>query len=257
MSRALGPILTTASSCCQSSSATHPGRRRTNEDACCADDASGLFVVADGLGGYDGGEIASRIVVETLSEQLADHAPIRARTHPLDDAAFACLQLDHAIRVAHRRICARQSGRIAEMGSTVAALLLGRTYVVIAHVGDSRVYRWRNGRIERMTRDHTFAESGAGSLPLAANGGVPPSPHMLTRALGVDGQSVADGRVEMIEPGDRYLILSDGVLDVLTDEAIEDRARREPIAVLAAALVNASLAAGTRDNVTAVCVELA
>ena len=137
---------------------TTVGRRNNNEDAFCVADEIGLYAVADGMGGYEGGEVASRIVVDTLMESFAAAS--------VSDVETARLRLELAIQRAHSRVTREAEGRLSEMGSTVAALLRIRDRIVVAHVGDSRVYRLREGRIEYGRALPTHASSNSGFFRL-------------------------------------------------------------------------------------------
>jgi PPM family protein phosphatase len=232
------------------------GRRANNEDALCADPHVGLYAVADGMGGYEGGEIASRIVVETLREFLARVRADADATWPygLDPSlGFEENLLTVAVRLASAQISAQRSGPLNHMGSTVAVLHERDGRAVIAHVGDSRVYRLRSGVLEALTRDHSlWAEMQAAGVP-----NLPPREecsfrNVITRALGLDGNARPDVRLERLAPGDVYLLCTDGVTEKLDDHAIA-RLLAAPSAEAAChALVDAAYAAGGRDNITAV-----
>src|SRR5262249_48790446 len=130
---------------------SHVGRRRNNEDSFCIAPHLGLYAVADGMGGYEGGEVASRLVVESLLRHFEDEE-VTAGT-----GAATCL--DGAIKRAAETVTEAALGKLADMGSTVAALWVGRDRLAIAHVGDSRIYRLRSRRLVQLTRDHSvYAE---------------------------------------------------------------------------------------------------
>ena len=143
---------------------TIAGRRNNNEDAVCARPELGLFVVADGLGGYEGGEIASTVAVQTISDLVRRTAGDADVTWPYSLDQSRSLDENEVIvatRLAHDRIVARRTGVHDQMGSTVALLRFARSAndnrVVIGHCGDSRVYRLRDGAIEALTADHSLA----------------------------------------------------------------------------------------------------
>lgn len=250
-----------------SHASTHVGRRKNNEDSFCAIDRFGLYVVADGMGGYEGGEVASRIVVDTLTKFFERTTPSGAiglgaggdGTAPVggDDCAIARERIDLALRMAHREIARRRVGPLARMGTTVALVVLQEGRALIAHVGDSRVYRLRGGRFEALTRDHSlYAEmEAAGTMSL------PPRQqcsfqHVITRALGAPGNARADVRCEEALLGDLFVVASDGLTDVMSDEAIASYARKEDVRVLADRLVQAAWNAGADDNVTVVVAQV-
>jgi PPM family protein phosphatase len=235
------------------------GRRSNNEDAFLADDSRGLYVVADGMGGYEGGEIASGLVVDSLRQYFDRMEP--AALLGLSDArgrfAMARSRIDMALRITHRDIARKRVGRLAQMGSTVAMLVVQDGQALIAHVGDSRVHRIRAGTIELLTRDHSlYAEMEA-----AGNVALPPRSecsfqHVITRALGIKGDSHPDVRVERAEPGDLFLLSTDGVTDVLTDEHLLALSEQVPLEFLAEDITRAAYEAGSEDNVTALAVRI-
>lgn len=197
------------------------------------DPARGLFVVADGLGGHRGGEVASRTAIDALDRTL-QVARLAAST---DDAAL----LRTAIVEAHEAVVAAQTSGLEDMGTTVVVALVrpdGRT--TVAHVGDSRAYRWRTGMLERLTRDHTVP-TGFGRL--------------LTQALGSPAGVEPDCVEVHFEDGDLLLLCSDGLTDVVSDRGIAELvAAGGSCAAIADRLVEAALAGGGPDNVTVVVV---
>lgn len=233
---------------------THVGRRPNNEDAFAAIERFGLALIADGMGGYEGGEIASQTVIETIVAFFERMSP--PGDLGLDDAredcALARSRMDLAMRIAHGEIGRRKVGALANMGSTAAAVVVQHGRALIAHVGDSRAYRLRGGRLEPLTRDHSlYAEMQA------AGAGLPPPErcsfhHVITRGLGVAGDSRPDIRVESVLPGDLFLLTTDGVTDVVGDEAIAAWARKEEPSVLPERLVQAAWDANSHDNATVV-----
>lgn len=236
---------------------TTTGRRTNNEDAVCARPDLGLFVVADGMGGYEGGEIASRVAVTTIEELVSRTAGDQDVTWPyrIDPArGFVENEVEVATRLAGDRIAARRHGRLAQMGSTVAVLRVAGREAVIGHVGDSRVYRLRAGALEQLTRDHSF------HAELVASGvEVPPLedfPHrnVVTRALGTTS-GMPDVRVEPAVPGDVFLLCSDGLTEGLAPARIAALLAR-PAADACRALVDEAYAAGSRDNISAVVVRV-
>ncbi len=235
------------------------GRRAHNEDAVCLRPDLGLFIVADGMGGYDGGEVASQVAVTAIEELVARTASDADVTWPyradprLDPVAS---ELAVATRLADARIGAAKVGPLAQMGSTVVALRLdvARCLVAIGHVGDSRAYRLRAGRLDRLTIDHSLWEE------LVAGGASPverdafPYRHVITRALGTPRAEPAL-RLESLAVGDTFLLCSDGLSEVLTDDVLIAALAR-PAAVACRALVDAAYAAGSKDNISAVVVRV-
>lgn len=233
------------------------GRRSNNEDAVCARPDLGLFVVADGMGGYDGGEIASRVAVATIEDLVSRTAGDQDVTWPyaIDPRrGVAENELAVATRLAGDRIAAQRHGRLAQMGSTVVALLVDDRAAVIAHVGDSRVYRLRAGRLEQLTTDHSFyAELVASGVEVGAFEDFPHK-NVVTRALGTSA-SRPDLRVEAIAPGDVFLLCSDGLTEGLAPARIA-ALLAGPAADACRALVDEAYQAGSRDNISAVVVRV-
>ena len=234
---------------------THVGRRRNNEDAHAVRPDLGLVAVADGMGGYEGGEVASRLVVESLvglfericcdPDATWPHAP-RPSLEPLVDLVGVGLQQ------AHHAVLERRRGELGRMGSTAAVVAWSGPYLAIGHVGDSRVYRLRAGRLEILTVDHSMAEEAlrAGMTDDAvASAGFR---HMLTRAIGMPGELGAEVAAERLLPSDVLLLCSDGVWEPLLADEIEQELGRPCPQQAAQALVAAAYAAGGTDNLTAV-----
>jgi len=236
---------------------TFTGRRDTNQDAVCARPELGLFVVADGMGGYVGGEVASRLAVDTVVELVARSASDDDVTwpYPLDPRLdLTENEVAVAARFASERIVSQRRGRLAQMGSTIAVLRVEGVRAVIAHVGDSRIYRRRDSLIEQLTVDHSLyaqlAASGAELPPLDDW----PYRHVVTRALGTD-QADPDVRTIALAASDVYLLCSDGLSEFITRERMAlllglppEQACRE--------LIAEAYQQGSRDNISAVVVRV-
>ena len=238
--------------------ATHVGRRPNNEDNFCAEPALGLYAVADGMGGYEGGEVASRLAMESMMWFFRREREDGESTWPFGvDRGLSVDEnrLQVAVRLAHAQVLSQKSGRLAQMGSTVAALTVEGESIVIAHVGDSRVYRLRGGILQQLTRDHSlYAEMEAAGLSLPAKeecgfGNV------ITRALGMDSAPRPDLRREPLAGGDVYLLCTDGLTERLGGDRIRELLARAP-ADAARALVDEAYQAGGRDNITVVVVRV-
>lgn len=237
--------------------ATHVGRRKHNEDSVLARPELGLFLVADGMGGYEGGEVASATVVRSVEAFFEANAADPDVTWPfaMDRSLdFVENMMAVALRLAHAEVLQRKVGRLAAMGSTAAALLLRGGRAVIAHVGDSRVYRRRRGVLERLTRDHSLvAELEARGLEMPADGGLA---HVITRALGMPEMAEPEIRSEAVAPSDVYLLCSDGLTDALDDEAIAEALAAPSPRAAAEALILGAYEAGGSDNISAVVVRI-
>jgi PPM family protein phosphatase len=232
------------------------GRRTNNEDAVCVRPELGLFVVADGLGGYDGGEIASAVAVDTIAEMIRRNACDADVTWPykLDpQRSIAENEILVATRLAGDRIVAQRTGMLRQMGSTVAVLRLADDRAVIAHVGDSRVYRLRDGELAQLTIDHSLVSQmiAAGMQPDAAF----PWRHVITRALGMPDPE-PDVQTAPVRSGDVYLLCSDGLYEPLEPIVIA-RLLVAPPELACRRLVDAAYEAGSRDNISAVVVRAA
>ena len=219
-------------------------RRRGNEDSFVREPP--LFAVADGMGGALAGEIASRLAAAALEEAVRAGPPI-------DVVA--------AIREGNRRIQERSltDPAAAGMGTTVTAVLVGEQTLSIGHVGDSRAYRLRGEQLEQLTPDHSLVAElvRTGQLtPEEAEGH--PQRAVITRALGTDANVAVDAFEVAAEPGDLYLLCSDGLTTMIGDWDVAAILLRERANLDAAvrALVAAANAAGGEDNITCVCFEI-
>ncbi len=236
--------------------------RSHNEDCFEIDSSHQLFVVADGMGGHSHGEIASRIAVETIRD-FARRALDHEGTWPFPfDERFTLHSnvLANAVRLAHRNVL-KAIGRdvaLQGMGTTVVGLIAYRDAAAIAHVGDSRVYRCREGRLELLTQDHTWVnEQVAAGFLSEEQARVHPLKNVVTRALGGEGEVEVDIQELGLEPGDRFLLCSDGLTTMLGDEQIQrlllgDGALEE----ICRQLVGEANRRGGIDNITVVLLEV-
>ena len=203
---------------------TDPGVLRSlNEDSIATDDALGLLVLADGMGGYQSGDVASslatRIVVEGLTRELRD----RPDADVAAVVADVVRQANRAIHQEGRQRAQRLPGNVPQaMGSTLALLLFRDNRVTLAHVGDSRIYRLRGGRLELMTHDHSLLQEqidlGILSVEAAATSH---NRHLVTRGLGLQPEVEVAVEVHDALPGDLYLVCSDGLNDMVDNADIE------------------------------------
>ncbi len=195
---------------------TDRGRqRRTNEDAVRADTELEVYVVADGLGGLPGGEVASRIAMESLAVALG---PL-PRGESLDrDIRAAIAEADAAVRRA-----GATDLRLAGMGTTVVLAVGAGEAWLVAHVGDSRAYLFRDGRLYRLTTDHNVAaELVAAGRITDAEAQHHPGRNVVTRTLGAATRSDPTLRRVLRRDGDRLLLCTDGLTAVLDDSTIEE-----------------------------------
>ncbi len=203
-----------------------------------------LAVIADGMGGYEGGQEASRLAVETIRDVYLDDVR--------DDPRAVLLE---AFDKAHHRIqaYAMLHPELHGMGTTCTALVVRDRQLYFAHVGDSRLYLVRGARISRLTRDHSYVgrlvESG---IVRAEDAEKHPQRHILTSALGAGTELSVDGAQHSmaLEDGDDLVLCTDGLWGVVTDEEMESEASRNAPAECCAALVKLALQRGGPDNIT-------
>lgn len=227
---------------------SHPGRKREhNEDALLLWAEQELYVIADGMGGYVGGEVASQLAVETLQRVFTSEAFGTVE----DGFPKRGAELMAAIAEANRsiRAAAQEDERMVGMGTTVVAARFApaRNRVYIAHVGDSRCYRLRDRQLAQLTTDHTLGAVGIQGK----------SASKLSRAVGVFDRVDVDLTIDEPQPGDRYLLCSDGLYKMLSDEEIaEVLERAEAPSEAVEWLVREANERGGRDNVSVVVVQV-
>lgn len=229
----------------RAAAATHPGCvRASNEDAILARDTAGLWAVADGMGGHANGEWASA----TLIDALAALGPGEGDAAP---------RLIAALQAGNGAIVRAATSLGAKMGTTVVVLHLAGDAVTGLWVGDSRIYRMRGGTLTQLTRDHSVVQEmvDRGQLT-AAEAEDHPMAHVLNRAVGIEESLAWDGFEDRAQPGDSYLLCSDGLTKVLADAAIAARLAGGSPARAVEALVADTLAAGAPDNVSVIIVAL-
>lgn len=202
--------------------------RRNNEDSIGAlmfeQEGMALALVADGVGGHAGGEVASQLAVDVIRQHVA---PAVARAESLaagDELWLQHLLLD-ALHEANAAIVAeqKQQPELSSMATTVVAALFNHHQMMLAHMGDSRCYRWREKQLQLLTRDHTVAQQliDQGNFTAEQIRHMPYH-HVLSRALGLDAFAEIDGHIWNLLPGDLYLLCSDGLTNCLEDEQILD-----------------------------------
>jgi type VI secretion system protein ImpM len=211
--------------------------RKINEDAFVERPEVGLWAVADGLGGHRNGEVASREVCDAL----ADMAPLRSFEETIEDAQNRIRGVnDHLFRSAGRAVTDRSA-------STVVALLVNGGSCAILWAGDSRLYRWRAGRLEQLTSDHSVEEADRATGRQMTN--------TITRAVGVEPAVRLDLERDDVRAGDRFLLCSDGLTRIIPEAQIDEWMRHTSIRLAVDGLIKATLDAGAPDNVTVVIVE--
>ncbi len=234
---------------------TDVGRYRThNEDAMASDASIGLLVLADGMGGYKAGEIASEIAVLTLMAEMGEamheeKASVKPTIHKVEE------QLARAVVRANYTIfhIAQNQPQCAGMGTTLVTALFYDNKLIVGHVGDSRLYRLREGVLEQLTEDHSLMQEQI-NLGLISKAQARMSEHrnLVTRALGVDPTVELDVSKHHVEIGDLYLLCSDGLTDMLDDDVIQRTLTLEGngIEKKAADLIYLANEAGGADNIS-------
>lgn len=232
---------------------TDTGKLRThNEDAIFVSDALGLYLVADGMGGHAQGEIASSLAIETISKGFS----------PSNGNKIVPL-LIKIIQEANQRIYDQpQKIRPQEgvstlnkrMGTTLVALAISKHNAVIAHAGDSRAYRLRHSKLERLTRDHSLSES----IQEGVNAPVRIHPNLkniVTRALGIDPELEVDIREEKLKKDDLFLLCSDGLTNMVPDSEIKALLSFPHSDALACkALIEKANSYGGKDNISCILI---
>ena len=238
----------------RSAGLTDVGRVRSgNEDNLLVEPAISLFAVADGIGGHAAGEVASRMAIETLGDSIGKNG--REGLNP----ESAGQRLVEAFQQGNRKICDSVQTRDEwrGMGTTIVALMTLEDQAVIGHVGDSRAYLLRGGELQRLTNDHSWVSDQV-RLGLMTDDEAHKHPlrNIVTRAMG----NRLDLQVELtrhgIEPGDLFLLCSDGLNSMLGDDQIQEllNANRSDPEKACRALVDAANQQGGEDNVTVIVV---
>jgi serine/threonine protein phosphatase PrpC len=230
----------------RSTGLSHPGRkRRHNEDAWVCEPP--LFAVADGMGGARGGEIASRVAATALGEKVDGSGEERVVA---------------LIREANRKVFERASedSDASGMGTTMTVALVEDGAVSIGHVGDSRAYLIRDGKLEQLTEDHSLVAELVRSGRLSPEEAeTHPQRSVITRALGTDPDVDVDSFSVEGKPGDLFFICSDGLTSMVDDQTILEAVERHRpnLDAVAKELVDAANRSGGEDNITVVCFEIA
>jgi PPM family protein phosphatase len=225
---------------------TDTGRqRRENEDSAFA--RAPLFVVADGMGGAQAGEVASRIAVEAFTDGLPDLGT------PEQRLASRVTEANH--RIHEVSISEREH---AGMGTTLTAAYLAGSELAIAHVGDSRAYLFRDGKLKRLTQDHSLVDELVRRGKLTEEQAAEhPQRSIITRALGPEADVEVDTWTYPVKAGDVLLLCSDGLTSMVPEDRVQETlAANEELDAAAQALIDEANAAGGRDNITVVLFRL-
>jgi protein phosphatase len=234
--------------------ATDTGRaRNNNEDSVAVDEAAALAVLADGMGGYNAGEVASGMATSFIKAELG-----RWLGEAADNASDADVRraMDICVDNANRAIfnAANSNPQYQGMGTTLVVAVFRDARLLMGHVGDSRGYRWRAGRLAQITHDHSLLQEQLDSgLITAEQAALSQNKNLVTRAVGVEDTVLLETHLHDVMPGDLYLLCSDGLSDMLTDDTIAELLQSaQGLPELAAALIDAANEAGGRDNISVV-----
>jgi len=238
---------------------TDVGRKRKgNEDSVLTNPEQKLFVVADGMGGHAAGEVASKLAVEAINEFVCLTSGDQEITWPFgleDNISYDGNRLKTAIRYANRKVLEATKDRkdCEGMATTVAAVLLDGDVANVAHVGDSRIYRYRDAELSQLTSDHSWVNEQIQSGVISADQArTHPLRNVVTRALGGKADLQVDLTPSPMLPGDVLLLCSDGLTTMVPDEEIRSliESAAGDVEKLARDLVEEANARGGEDNIT-------
>jgi len=234
--------------------ATDTGRSRSNnEDSVAIDEWSSLVVLADGMGGYNAGEVASSMATSFIKSELGrwlSEAAASATDTDVRRAMEICV--DNANRAIFNS--ANSNPRYAGMGTTLVVGVFRETRLLLGHVGDSRCYRMRAGRLTQITHDHSLLQEQIDAgLITGEQAAFSANKNLVTRAVGVEDTVLLETHQHDVLPGDIYVLCSDGLTDMLDDETIAQLLQRcELLPEAATALIDAANDAGGKDNISVV-----
>ncbi|MET1110099.1 MAG: protein phosphatase 2C domain-containing protein [Allosphingosinicella sp.] len=229
----------------QSGARTHEGRvRQLNEDSFCAREEIGLWAIADGMGGHDKGEWASALIIEELAGIVLPEA-----------FEASCNEIAERIHRANRIIFEKAEEQATQIGSTIVALYVRERRFAILWVGDSRAYLLRGGVLHQLSRDHSQVQEMVDrGLLRPEEAESHPMSHILARAVGVADTLEVDVVQDEVEPGDTFLLCSDGLHGYVPESEIAAVMHSPIPADAAGRLVDATLECGAPDNVTVITV---
>ena len=245
-------------------SQTHPGMVRShNEDSVACEPACGLVALADGMGGYNAGEVASGIAVSVVVTEVS-HGLLNASPVELggkDGEELGVLLLRDNIRKANASIfhAAQSQPQYAGMGTTIVSGLFYDNRVAVGHVGDSRMYRLRGEALETITRDHSLLQEQIDSGMISvADARLSKNKNLVTRAVGIDADVEPEIHVHDVLVGDIYLLCSDGLNDMVEDDDIQSTlyALQNNLPLAASQLIQMANDNGGRDNVSVILVKV-
>ena len=237
-------------------------KRNHNEDYFSLIEDEQLFIVADGMGGHASGEVASKMAAETVGE-FYQRTKDEDATWPYKmDRSLSYIEnrLVCSIKLANLRIfeTSNRDLRYKGMGTTIVSTLVSGDKIYVGHVGDSRCYRQRSGRLVQITHDHSLLQEQIDSgLITAEQAAFSSNKNLVTRAVGVEDTVLLETHLHDVMPGDLYLLCSDGLSDMIDDETISQLLQScELLPEAANALVDAANEAGGKDNISVVLVRV-
>ncbi|MBK7061899.1 MAG: Stp1/IreP family PP2C-type Ser/Thr phosphatase [Rubrivivax sp.] len=238
------------------SAAVDPGRARSNnEDSVALDNDVALAVLADGMGGYNAGEVASNMATSFIRTELGRWLR-EAQTHASDGEVRRAM--DICVDNANRAIfnAANSNPQYAGMGTTLVVAVIRDSHLLVGHVGDSRAYRLRGGRLQQITRDHSLLQEQIDAgLITQEQAAFSANKNLVTRAVGVEDTVLLETHQHEVQPGDIYLMCSDGLSDMLDDATIGQLLlTHDSLSAACQALVDAANDAGGKDNISVVLV---
>lgn len=245
-------------------SQTNPGMVRShNEDSVAQEVACGLVVLADGMGGYNAGEVASGIAVSVVATEICQRlqGTSPAERDGSTGEELGVLLLRDNIRKANASIfqAAQSQPQYAGMGTTIVSGLFYDNRVVVGHVGDSRMYRLRGETLETATRDHSLLQEQIdGGMISLEDARLSKNKNLVTRAVGIDAEVEPEIHVHDVQVGDIYLLCSDGLNDMVEDEDIQSTlyAMQGNLPLAAEQLIQMANDNGGRDNVSVILVKV-
>ena len=231
--------------------------RANNEDSVAVDEANALAVLADGMGGYNAGEVASGMATSFIRNELGRWlAEAAARASDVEVRRAMDICVDNANRAIFN--AANANPQYAGMGTTLVVAVFREGQVRLGHVGDSRAYRWRGGQLAQITRDHSLLQEQIDAgLITPEQAAFSANKNLVTRAVGVEDTVLLETHLHEVQPGDVYLMCSDGLSDML-DDAMMARLLQQHDALPDAgqALIDAANEAGGKDNIALILVRV-
>lgn len=231
---------------------TDTGRvRENNEDSVLFDTANGLAILADGMGGYNAGEIASGMATTFLVSELGrwlSQAGGLAQPREIRRAMELCVA-NANLSISN---AANSNAQYDGMGTTLVVGIFREDRLFLGHIGDSRCYRWRAGVLSQITRDHSLLQEQLDAgLITSEQAAESVNRNLVTRALGVEDVALLEVNEHQVDAGDLYLMCSDGLTDMVGDEAIATLlSGAGPLEALASRLIESANACGGRDNIS-------